>query len=176
MPYADRSVPWYEPAAATAMRKSEERLHDLHPYAMARYDQLRADGMSPADAMNEAAPLFARPPRAHDAPYAPRPVLTAANGAGDAMVTEPGVAASELADLGNVPSGNLAAAQNPGATASTATLSGRRAARPWQHDFPLHIRDVVAAAAGNPAQTDAEHATPAPAPSAQPARTSRRRP
>ena len=31
MPYADRSVPWYEPAAATAMRKCEERLRDLHP-------------------------------------------------------------------------------------------------------------------------------------------------
>ena len=56
MPYADRNVPWYEPAAATAMRKTEDRLRELHPYAMARYDRLRADGMSPAEAMREAAP------------------------------------------------------------------------------------------------------------------------
>ncbi len=80
MPYADRSVPWYEPAAATAMRKSEERLRDLHPYAMSRYDRLRSDGMAPADAMREAAPLFARPPRTHDSPYTPRPVLDAGTG------------------------------------------------------------------------------------------------
>lgn len=80
MPYADRSVPWYEPAAATAMRKSEERLRDLHPYAMARYDRLRTDGMGPAEAMREAAPLFARPPTAHDTPYAPRPALDAGTG------------------------------------------------------------------------------------------------
>jgi hypothetical protein len=80
MPYADRSVPWYQPAAATAMRKCEERLRDLHPYAMARYDRLRGDGMGPADAMREAAPLFARPARTHDARYAPRPVLEAGTG------------------------------------------------------------------------------------------------
>jgi hypothetical protein len=80
MPYADRSVPWYEPAAATAIRKSEERLRDLHPHAMARYDRLRGDGMGPAEAMREVAPLFARPPRAHDTPYAPRSALDAGAG------------------------------------------------------------------------------------------------
>ncbi len=80
MPYADRSVPWYQPAAATAMRKCEERLRDLHPYAMSRYDRLRGDGIEPADAMREAALLFARPPRARDAPHAPRPVLEAGTG------------------------------------------------------------------------------------------------
>ncbi len=80
MPYADRSVPWYQPAAATAMRKCEERLRDLHPYAMARYDRLRDEGMGPADAMREAALLFARPPRTHDAHYTPRPVLETGTG------------------------------------------------------------------------------------------------
>ena len=43
MPYADRSVPWYEPTATIAMRKCEERLRELHPYAMARYDRLRQE-------------------------------------------------------------------------------------------------------------------------------------
>ena len=80
MPYADRAMPWYEPAAATAMRKCEERLRDLHPYAMARYDRLRGDGMSSAEAMREAAPLFARPSRVYDPPSTPRPVLQAGDG------------------------------------------------------------------------------------------------
>jgi hypothetical protein len=54
-PYADA-----DPAAASAMRRSEDRLRFLHPYAMARYDRLRQEGSGPLDAMNEAAPLFAR--------------------------------------------------------------------------------------------------------------------
>src|SRR5215470_4538536 len=86
MPYADRDVPWYEPSAATAMRKSEERLREQHPYAMARYDRLRGEGLRPAEAMAEAAPLFARPPRAYDAPMAPRPVLGAGDGSGRTWV------------------------------------------------------------------------------------------
>jgi hypothetical protein len=80
MPYADRNVPWYEPAAATAMRRCEERLRDLHPYAMARYDRLRTDGLGPADAIHQAAPLFARPPHARDANYTPRPALQPGTG------------------------------------------------------------------------------------------------
>ena len=80
MPYADRAVPWYEPAAATAMRKCEERLRDLHPYGMARYDRLRADGLGPAEAMQQAAPVFARPPQAHDPPYTTRPMVAARDG------------------------------------------------------------------------------------------------
>src|SRR6266851_5746263 len=51
-----------DPAAASAMRKCEDRLRMLHPYAMARYDRLREDGMSPLDAMRETAPLFGRAP------------------------------------------------------------------------------------------------------------------
>jgi hypothetical protein len=82
MPYADRNVPWYEPSAATAMRKCEDRLRDLHPYAMARYDRLRAEEFGPADAMREAAPLFAYAPRAHGAPAASRLSLGPGDGTG----------------------------------------------------------------------------------------------
>jgi hypothetical protein len=81
MPYADRAVPWYEPAAAAAMRTCEQRLRVLHPDAMARYDWLRGEGMGSADAMRETAPLFARPARTY-APVTPRPALEAGNGAG----------------------------------------------------------------------------------------------
>jgi hypothetical protein len=49
-----------DPVAASALRKCEDRLRTLHPYAMARYDRLREAGKEPFDAMREAAPLFGR--------------------------------------------------------------------------------------------------------------------
>lgn len=92
-PYADPHAPWHEPTAGTAMHRSEDRLRDLHPFAMARYDRLRADGIGPADAMQEAAPLFALSPTARYWPFAPRPVLTAGTGtdesAADLSATDP---------------------------------------------------------------------------------------
>jgi hypothetical protein len=60
-----------DPAAASAMRKCEDRLRALHPYAMARYDRLRGDGISPLDAMRETVPLFARSPHARAGDPAP---------------------------------------------------------------------------------------------------------
>jgi hypothetical protein len=99
MPYADRNVPWYEPTAAAAMRKSEERLRDLHPFAMARYDRLRADGLGPAEAMRETAPLFALSPRAHAWPFAPLPVLDAGTGADARRVADPPAPASKPDDV-----------------------------------------------------------------------------
>ena len=64
------AAPWAgtDPTAASAMRKSEEHLRTLHPFAMARYDRLRSDGASPLDAMREAAPLFGLQPHARPAP------------------------------------------------------------------------------------------------------------
>ena len=63
------------------MRKSEDRLRVLHPHAMARYDRLRADGMSPLDAMRDTAPLFSRSPAVRVGDPGPaRPVLTASPG------------------------------------------------------------------------------------------------
>ncbi len=184
MPYSDRAVPWYEPAAATAMRKCEERLRDLHPYAMARYDRLRADGLGPAEAMQEAAPLFARPPRAHDPPSTPRPMVTAGDGP-DMDRAEAG-AGPRTDGPGDVPSAgrgpgeqnraataervradldaatdltatpginertvNLVAAQDAAATASAAAGRARRpgrVGRPWERDFPMPIREVLAMA------------------------------
>lgn len=61
-----------DPAAASAMRKCEDRLRTLHPYAMTRYDRLRGDGTSPLDAMRETIPLFGRSP--HARPGDPAPV------------------------------------------------------------------------------------------------------
>jgi hypothetical protein len=70
-----------DPAAASAMRKSEDHLRRLHPYAMARYDRLRSDGAAPLDAMHEAAPLFGNQPRARQHPGSARtPVTSHADG------------------------------------------------------------------------------------------------
>ena len=198
MPYADRSVPWYEPTAATAMRKSEERLRDLHPHAMARYDRLRADGMAPAEAMRETAPIFAGAPRAYDTPYTPRPLLDVGTGENLTWAVpnpgEPGLALAEpqqkrgrqiiaalqararaqdrgplgeaelrtvLETVTNLPAGvidqivstsSAAASRATGTAAAVATpRPGPGAvARPWEHDFPVPIHDVVASA-GAPA-------------------------
>ncbi len=99
MPYADRNVPWYEPTAAAAMRKSEERLRDLHPFAMARYDRLRAEGLGPAEAMREAAPLFALSPRARAWPFTPAPVLNAGTSTDPARAADLPATGSGPADL-----------------------------------------------------------------------------
>jgi len=99
MPYADRNAPWYEPTAAAAMRKSEERLRDLHPFAMARYDRLRTDGLGPAEAMRETATLFALSPRARAWPFAPLPVLDAGTSADTGRAADPSALGSEPIDL-----------------------------------------------------------------------------
>ena len=184
MPYSDRAVPWYEPAAATAMRKCEERLRDLHPYAIARYDRLRAEGLEPAEAMQRAAPLFARPARAQDPPYTTRPIVTAGDGldadgaeaaagplaGGPGEVPSAGLFNAEqdraataermravdlgaATDLTATPGAderamNLAAAQDAATAASVAAARARRVGRPgrpWERDFPMPIRDVLAA-------------------------------
>jgi hypothetical protein len=84
------AAPWAgtDPAAASAVRKSEERLRTLHPFAMARYDRLRSEGASPLDAMREAAPLFGLHPHARPAPA--RPALAIDAPVADAA-PEPGV-------------------------------------------------------------------------------------
>ena len=98
MPYADPEAPWHEPTAATAMRKCEERLRSLHPFAMARYDRLRADGLGPAEAMREAAPLFALSPRARTWPFAPVLALSATTGTDTGQAADPPAQRSEPAD------------------------------------------------------------------------------
>jgi hypothetical protein len=65
-----------DPEAASALRRAEERLRVLHPYAMARYDRLRNDGAGLLAAMREAAPLFDRFPQARPGqPGTPRPAI-----------------------------------------------------------------------------------------------------
>lgn len=84
---------WAEdPAAASAMRKSEDHLRKLHPYAMARYDRLRDEGSSPLDAMREAAPLFANQPHARPHPGSARQAISpAAPGTGTGPWAEAGI-------------------------------------------------------------------------------------
>jgi hypothetical protein len=81
------------PQAAAALRKAEERMRALHPYAMSRYDRLRYEGARPLEAMRNAIYLFAREPAARPGqPAAPRPALEPAT---------PGV--SPWPDAGEVP-------------------------------------------------------------------------
>lgn len=84
VPFADRGGAWFEEDAAAAVRNCEQRLRDLHPHAMARYDRLRQDGLDPVDAMRAAAPLFARSPRVHDQGAVFVAALPAGSGVGEA--------------------------------------------------------------------------------------------
>ncbi len=86
-----------DPEAADAVRKCEQRLRVLHPYAMAWYDRLRGEGAAPLDAMREALPLFARAPHARPGdPVAERPGLAAPDSLGtgswDSSADDSGVA------------------------------------------------------------------------------------
>ena len=67
------AVPWADtdPVAASAMRKSEERLRTLHPFAMARYDRLCAEGAGPIEAMRKAVRLFGYHPNARPGGHRP---------------------------------------------------------------------------------------------------------
>jgi hypothetical protein len=60
------AAPWADtdPEAAAALRRAEERLRTLHPYAMTQYDRLRDEGANPLDAMRESVHLFLREPHA----------------------------------------------------------------------------------------------------------------
>ncbi|GLX02647.1 hypothetical protein [Microtetraspora sp. NBRC 16547] len=49
-------------AAERARLRCEQRLRELHPYGMSRYDRLRTEGLGPVEAMRKAAPFFARVP------------------------------------------------------------------------------------------------------------------
>jgi len=64
--YADN-----DPEAAAALRRVEDRLRALHPYAMTLYDRLRGEGSSPLDAMGEAVQLFNREPQVRPGQPAP---------------------------------------------------------------------------------------------------------
>ncbi|MDL4774269.1 hypothetical protein [Actinomadura xylanilytica] len=58
-------------SAASAVRKCEERLRDLHPHAMSHYDRFRDQGQTPLDAMGNAAPYFTRDPNVRTGDPAP---------------------------------------------------------------------------------------------------------
>lgn len=55
---AQRNAP-VDPQAADAVNRIEDRLRDLHPAGMGRYDTLRAEGLTPHAAMAEAAHVMA---------------------------------------------------------------------------------------------------------------------
>jgi len=85
------AAPWADadPQAATALRRAEERLRTLHPYAMGRYDRLRGEGASALDAMSEVANLFSREPHVRPGQSGPvrRAVEAGVLGAGTAPGT-----------------------------------------------------------------------------------------
>ncbi|WP_119730061.1 hypothetical protein [Thermomonospora amylolytica] len=67
--------------AASAVRKCEQRLRELHPHAMQHYDRYRQNGLSPEEAMRETIPFFTRTPNVRTGePAAERPALLTGTG------------------------------------------------------------------------------------------------
>lgn len=172
------ALPWAEADedAAMAIRLAEGRLRELHPYAMARYDRLRADGLAPVEAMTEAAPLFARHPHARPGdPAPPRPTLDAGRPA--TASAQPGAAGDEPVPGAQARPGNNAdltagirqgqaqadglvrrAVVVAGGSSPAISDTGRAAARAAAlaaQSFPVTAADGLKAAAGASASTAA---------------------
>jgi hypothetical protein len=105
-----------DPAALPALRKCEERLRELHPYAMAWYDRLRGGGTGAVEAMRQAVPMFGRASYAR--PGDPAVVRPALEGPGEADV------ASRRGDAGRL------GEQDAGTGLSAILAAGRR--RDWR--------------------------------------------
>src|SRR5664280_665392 len=79
-----------DPAAERASDLAEDRLRDLRPDVMERYDRLRAEGADPVEAMRRVAPGFDAPPMWTGQPGPARTALTeqdASRRPGDAEIT-----------------------------------------------------------------------------------------
>ena len=100
---------------------AEERLRDLHPYAMARYDRLREDGAAqptPCARPHRCSPA----PRAHDdRPYTPRPALAAGNG--ESVIWTAAAAAPGPGE-----------ADRPGSSRGAGTRGASRSSPPCRHE------------------------------------------
>jgi hypothetical protein len=86
VPHADADTAAFDETALSAVRACEDRLRQLHPHAMARYDRLRDDGQDPVTAMREAAPLFMRSPSISEQPGAAHAAIEPGNGLGHSWV------------------------------------------------------------------------------------------
>jgi hypothetical protein len=124
-----------DPVAAAAVRKCEERLRVLHPYAMGWYDRLREQGAGALEAMRQAVPLFGRAahPRSGD-PGVERRGLEGPGGFRDAS---PG--GEEFAAVGRDGLAAGAADSNAGGDRTPVELAAE--------SFPCNCTDAVRAAA-----------------------------
>lgn len=85
-----RAQPWRpDPEAERATDLAEQRLRELRPDVMQRYDRLRTEGAPPVDAMRRVAPYFDAPPARTGEPGPDRAALAEADTArraGDAEI------------------------------------------------------------------------------------------
>ncbi len=166
--------PWRpDPEAERASRLAEDRLAELRPDVMDRYDRLRADGTEPVEAMRRVAPYFDQPPPRTGEPAPGRAALTeqdTARRAGDAELTRyraktavaddprtPRVDEHADALAAAAPHRDHAAAQHsasPGRGRRPHPGRDRRRRLPAAHHRrqPRRRHDHAAAAAGRPVQ------------------------
>lgn len=121
------AVPWAptDPRAATAQAACEERLRELHPDAMRRYDWLRQDGVQPQAAMRRVAPLFAEGPDPRAWPSGPAAAPTALSGGVDGLVV---AERGRAGDARKAAATDLATPDRPATTTVNEATAGSRAA------------------------------------------------
>jgi hypothetical protein len=191
VPYADPATDQFVRSAQTAVVNTEARLRDLHPYAMSRYDRLRADGLGPAEAMAESVHLFTHPARAYEQGSTPRAALGPGDGLGHswaAAVHGPNreefeaeqrkQRATRIAEAIDDPDErrahieqmtNLRPADIRDLPAAAPKVP--RSRQPWTKDFPFPITEVLAAAAAK--RNDQPEPAPIEQPLARPAHRGR---
>lgn len=143
------AVPWAptDPSAAAAQDACEERLRDLHPDAMRRYDWLRQDGADPHTAMRDVAPQFAHPSEPHVWPSGPAAARAALTGSLDGLATaERGTAGDER----KAAAADLATRDQPATTTIDEAVTGSRGAAGH-----LHGADAAAQRANHFSRTPA---------------------
>jgi hypothetical protein len=118
-------------AALSALRKCEERLRELHPYAMAWYDRLRGEGIGAVEAMRQAVPLSGR--ASHARPGDSAVARQALKGPAEADVV------SRRGDAGGV-------GEPDAGTGHERDLGGWTAARLAAESFPCTAADAAMAA------------------------------
>ena len=123
-----------DPEAELACRRAQERLRELRPDVMDRYDRLTGDGLDPVEAMRRVGPFFDRP-QAWPAQPVTRPTLAADSGGAfsievDGALRTAAAAAGAAGDQRGRSAEHLAVVDDPSTPAADERLDARKQADP----------------------------------------------
>lgn len=147
-----------DPEAERASHLAEERLRELRPDVMDRYDRLRNQGSDPVEAMRRVAPFFDRPPARPGQAAPERAVLDQAGSGRGSADSETGAArggaaagAEQAAAAGQerpqLPAQVVRSGSQDGAAQTVVAVTARTAAELAADGYPTPLHSVTAGAA-----------------------------